>query len=216
MLYSLADHVSFEAATLADPLASSLHGIGRSNLKTGDRVVVIGAGPIGLGVIQLLKMSGFEDIIVLEVSPQRSTIALQLGASIVLDPTNDPTGMIEKIFQLTGGLGADIVFECAGVPEALQHSIHYVRKGGQVMVVGITEHDTPINPLAFVLAEVNMKGCLGYTTHEFQTVIRLLEQKKINTDMFITEAIGLIDIEEKGFKRLINSSDAVKIIVRPE
>ena len=174
MLYTLSDDVSFEAATLADPLASSLHGIRQSKFNTGDRVVVIGAGPIGLGVIQLLEMNGVEDLIALEVSPQRSKIALQLGTSIVLDPTDDPIGIIEKIFQLTGELVADIVFECAGVPQALQQSIHYVRKGGQVMVVGITEHDTPINPMAFVLAEVEMKGCLGYTTHEFQTVIRMV------------------------------------------
>lgn len=216
MIFHLPDDLSFEKGALVEPLATSLHGVRQSGFKSGDRVVISGAGPIGLFTLQLLQQGGAGQIIVLEISAERSKIAHDLGADAVLNPGEEGPGIEEKIADLTDGLGTDILYECAGVPVALQNSINYVKKGGgQVMVVGITEKDVPINSLTFVLKEIEMKGCIGYTSAEFQMAIDLLAKNKINTDVMISDIIRLDDIEKKGFKRLVSSTDAVKILVKP-
>jgi len=82
------------------------------------------------------------------------------------------------------------------------------------MLVGINDKEVAINPFFMVLWEVEMKGVLGYYD-EFKYVIEFLEQKKINTDALISDLIDLPDLETKGFQRLLDSQDVVKILVKP-
>ncbi len=214
MLFKLPANVSFEEAALVEPLATSLHGVRMSRLKPGDRAVVIGAGTIGLGVLQFLKLGGAGKIIVLEVSSAKSRIAEKLGADVILNPLSEGEGLRDRIFSLTDGIGADVVFDCAGVPFSFQTCINYVKSGGQVMVIGINDKEVPINPFMLVIWEVEMKGVLGYYD-EFKYVIEFLAQKRIRTDLLISDIIPLVDVEEKGFKRLLASHDDVKILVKP-
>jgi (R,R)-butanediol dehydrogenase/meso-butanediol dehydrogenase/diacetyl reductase len=214
MLYPLPPEVSFEAAALVEPLATSLHAVRMSRVKPGDRVVIIGAGMIGLGVLQFVRLGGAGKVIVLEISPEKSRIAKQMGADVVLNPTSEGEGLREKIVELTGGVGADVVFECAGVPFAFQMCVTYAKPGGQVMVVGINDKEVAINPFLIVLGEVELKGVLGYYD-EFTYVIEFLEKKKIDTSSLISEIIPLSELEEKGIKRLLSSPDLVKILVKP-
>lgn len=214
MLFALPDSVSFEEGAIVEPLSTSLHGVRASRFKPGDLTLVIGAGPIGLGTIQFLKIGGAGKIIVMEVSAGRTQAALDLGADIVLNPQQEGDFLSMKFSELTAGLGVDIVFECSGVPFGFQNSLNFVKYGGQVMVVGIAE-DTVVSPLTISLKEVEMKGCFAYTPEEFQMVIDFLAQKKINSKPMIGEVISLDDIQEKGFQRLKTSRDVVKVLVRP-
>lgn len=214
MLFKLPGNVSFEEAALVEPLSTSLHGVRMSRFKPGDRVVVIGAGMIGLGVLQFLKLGGAGKIIVLEISSPKSRIAEELGADVILNPLSEGEGLKDRIFSLTDGIGADLVFDCAGVPFSFQTSINYVKRGGQVMVVGINDKEVPINPFMFVILEVEMKGVMG-SYDEFKYVIEFLDKKRIKTDLLISDIISLVDLEEKGFKRLLASHDHVKILVKP-
>jgi (R,R)-butanediol dehydrogenase / meso-butanediol dehydrogenase / diacetyl reductase len=216
MLFSIPDKVSFQEAVLVEPLATSLHAMQQSEFKVGSCVIVSGAGAIGLGLLQLLRIGGAGKIIVLEISPERSSIAKTLGADYVFNPIVEGTELEDKIAELTGGFGADVLYECAGVPAALQNSIKYVRKGGgQIMVVGITDKDVPINPLMLVLKEIEMKGCIGYTSAEFQKAIDIVASKQMNTQVMISDTILLKDIEKKGFQRILSSTDMVKVLVHP-
>lgn len=115
MLFKLPSSVSFKEAALIEPLATSLHGIRLSRFKPGDSVVIIGAGMIGLGVLQFLMLGGAGKIIVLEISSTKSETARNLGADVALNPFSEGKGLREHIFDLTDGIGADIVFDCAGV-----------------------------------------------------------------------------------------------------
>lgn len=214
MLFKLPPNVTFQEGALVEPLATSLHGVRMSSFKPGDSVVVIGAGMIGLGTIQFLKLGGAGTVIVLEVSEKKAALARDIGADVVLDPNMEGTGLRERIFDLTGGVGADIVYECSGVPFGFQNAMTFVKSGGQVMLVGINDKEVAVNPFMLVLWEIEMKGVLGYYD-EFGHVIRFLEQGKINSDTFISAVIPLDDVEEKGFKRLIASKDQVKILVKP-
>ena len=214
MLFKLPDSVTLREAALVEPLATSLHGVRMSRFKPGDRVVVIGAGMIGLGVLQFLRLGGAGKIIVLEISREKLRLAQDMGADVVLDPVSEGEALREQIVDLTDGVGADVVFECAGVPIAFQTCIHYVKSGGQVMLLGINDKEVAINAFMMVLWEVEMKGVLGYYD-EFKYVIEFLEQKKINTEPLISDVIPLADVEGKGFRRLLASTDMVKILVKP-
>ena len=215
ILCHLPDEISFEEGAFIEPLATSFHGVRQSRLKPGDKVVVAGAGPIGLGVLQWARLGGAQKVIVLEISSERSRVAQDLGADVILNPAKEGAKLFSRIAELTGGMGADIYYECAGAPESLQNSIHCVRKGGQVMVIGATEKNAPIQSFQLVLYEVDVQGSFAYTKAEFQMVIDLLAQKKINTASMLSTIISLEDIEEKGFKTLVSSPSAVKILVRP-
>jgi len=214
MLYKLPSNLSLKEAALIESLATPLHGVRLSRFKPGDSVVVIGAGMVGLGTLQFLRQEGAGKIIVLEISEKKSRIARALGADVVLNPNSEGEGLGDRVFSLTDGLGADIVYECAGVPFSFQNAISFVKSGGQVMVVGINEKDVPISPFMMVVREVEMKGVLAYYD-EFSEVMEYLNQGGISTDLFISDIIPLDDIEEKGFKRLLASHDDVKILVRP-
>jgi 2-desacetyl-2-hydroxyethyl bacteriochlorophyllide A dehydrogenase len=214
MLFKLPPNVSFEQGALVEPLATALHTVRMSRFKLGDRVVIIGGGMIGLGVLQFLRRAGAGKIVVLEISEEKSRIARELGADVVINPDPTDESVREHISDLTDGLGADIVYECAGVPYGFQNALYFARKGGQVMVVGINEKEVAINPFMMVLWEVEMKGVLGYYD-EFTYVIEFLERGGINTDVLISDIISVDDLEEKGFKRLLASHDDIKILVRP-
>lgn len=214
MLYKLPPQVTFEQAALVDPLATSLHAIRMSRFKPGDRVLIIGAGMIGLAALQFLQLGGAGKIVVLEISEKRSHIARELGADIVLKPNSDGKQLRKSILDITDEIGPDIVFDCAGVPFSFQNSLYFVKRGGQVIVVGVNEEDVPISNYTMVLREIEMKGVVGYYD-EFKYVIEFLEKGKINTEVLISDIIPLGDLDEKGFKRLIASRDDIKILVRP-
>lgn len=214
MLFKLSPKVSFQEAALVEPLSVSLHGVRMSRFKPGDCAAVVGAGMIGLGVIQFLRLGGPSKIIVLEISSSRSRIARDLGANVVLNPKAEGQNLGDQILGLTNGIGADIVFECSGVASGLQSTITYVSHGGQIIVIGLHEKELPFNFWTMLHREVEMKGSLGYS-NEFNYVMDFFENKRIDAQHFISDLIKLGDLEEKGFKRLLSSQDMVKCIVRP-
>jgi len=214
MLFRLPEEVTFEQAAVIEPLATSLHGVRMSRFRPGDTAVVIGAGTIGLGVLQFLNLGAAGKVIVLEVSERKREIARGLGADVVLDPLKEGEKLRETVFGHTHGIGADLVYECAGVPQALQASYSLVKSGGQVLLIGINDKEVSIQPFFLSLWEVELKGILGYYD-EFDHVIEFLRRKRINTEVLISDTIDLADIEGKGFRRLLASRDDVKIVVRP-
>jgi (R,R)-butanediol dehydrogenase/meso-butanediol dehydrogenase/diacetyl reductase len=185
-----------------------------SRFRPQDTAVVIGAGTIGLGVIQFLRLGGAAKVIAVEVSKRKRELALKLGADEALDPVAEGEGLRDRVFGLTRGLGADLVYECAGVPQALQSSYMLVKSGGQVLLVGINDKEVAINPFFLSLWEVELKGILGYY-EEFGLVVDLLERGGLDTASMVSDVIRLEDLEEKGFRRLLSSRDDVKIVVRP-
>jgi 2-desacetyl-2-hydroxyethyl bacteriochlorophyllide A dehydrogenase len=213
MLFRLPDNVSFEQGALVEPLSTSLHAVRLSRVRPGDSVVVIGAGMIGLGTIQFLKLAGAGRIIALEISEAKAGLALKAGADIVLDPLKEGEGLQAHILDLTDGVGAEVVYECSGVPFGFQNAMYFAKSGGQVMIVGIVDKEVAFTPFRMVLTEIEMKAVLGYYD-EFDYVIRFLSQGRLNTDILISGIVPLSDVE-KGFDRLLSSRDDVKILVRP-
>jgi len=214
-LYKIPETMSFADAALIEPLATAYHAVRQSRIQPGDSAVVLGSGPIGLAVVQYLKLTGMGKIIVVEISAARGNLALQLGADLVLDPLKEGTEIVKKVTAETGGQGAAVVYECTGVPKVFSTAVDYLKTGGQLISIGVIEQETPINPLSFILKEAELRGSMCYSEEEFAQVIEDVAAGNIRTDPFLTDTIDLQDIELKGMRRLLSSSDAIKILVRP-
>ncbi len=214
MIFNLPDAVSFEEGALIEPLSTSFHSFKISRFKAGDNVLVIGAGPIGLGIINFLKLGSAGKIIVMEISKKRSELAYEIGADEVINPKIDSGELSKTLNELTDGKGADIVFEAAGVPFSFTNCINFVSRGGQIIIVGFQLNEVPINPGLILLKHVEILGSLGYHDSDFSNVIEFVKRKQIRSDLFISDKISLEDIQEKGFERLLTNPEYIKILVK--
>jgi (R,R)-butanediol dehydrogenase / meso-butanediol dehydrogenase / diacetyl reductase len=202
-----------DIGALVEPLAVGYHAVRLSGLREGGTAAVFGAGPIGLVTAASLKAAGAGQVIVVEPAAARKAKAGPAGADTVLDPTE--TDVAEAIRDLTGGAGADVAFECAGIDAVLASAIGSVRPGGTVVNVAIWGHVPQVAMNDLVLSEITLLGSLAYCGDHTNT-IALLQDGKVAAEQFITGRIGLDDLVKGGFRELIdNKEENVKILVSP-
>ena len=142
-LLKLPDNVSSQAGALVEPLSVGLHGVNHSTIEPGMGVVVMGAGPIGLSALIWAKAKGASAVVVSELAAGRTEVAMKLGASAVVNPTeSDPADAVKEIT----GRPPEIVFECIGVKSTLGAAIGMVGRHGQVVVIGVCLESDSIYP----------------------------------------------------------------------
>lgn len=212
MLLRVPDSVSMEEASLAEPLATSLHALNKSRFRKGDAVLVLGAGMIGLGLVRFLKLAGAARIVTVEPSAAKAELARAMGAEAVIDPSRGREESLRELLALSGGMGFPLVFECSGVASVFQDANLYARKGGQLVLVGFCENEVGVRPLDWILKELEVKAILGYYD-EFRDVIEALERKEVPAESFITDIVPLERAEEDGYQRIMRDKDAIKILV---
>jgi 2-desacetyl-2-hydroxyethyl bacteriochlorophyllide A dehydrogenase len=215
MLVKIPDNVSFEDAVLMDTIAVSFHGIRISHFKMGDDVVVSGAGPIGLAAIEFLKMGGARHITVLQPSPIKRQMALDYGADLGLNPREEGVGLRKKILDLYRGAGPDVVYECAGTPDAFETSMNIVKYGGQIIMLGSTKQNSAINESMFVRPEIEVKGSFVYTKDEISMCLDFISQGRFKTTGMLSDCIKLDDIVEKGYERIAKDKSLIKVAIKP-
>ncbi|KAJ5356692.1 Polyketide synthase enoylreductase [Penicillium concentricum] len=208
----LPDSIPLDIGALVEPLAVAWHAVSRSPLQTNDTVLVVGAGPIGLAIIQVLKAKGITSIIAVEVSERRRAFALTQGATEVLDPVD--VDAVTQIRVLTGNVGAAVAFECSGVQAGLDTAMAGLRVRGTTVIVSMWEQKPSIDALAVVLYERHIIGAIVYDDGDFEAVIDAIASGSIQPHPMITSKIRMEDVDEKGFKALIGERDKhVKILV---
>ncbi len=212
ILYRIPDSVSDEEATLVDPLSNCIHAVRHSALQLGDRVLIVGAGPIGLLMLQCVKLAGASAVYVSEVSDKRRGMAEKLGATASYDPSRE--NLYVKMDEVTAGRGPDVLFECAGTPHTLREAVTLVRKGGQVFVISICEEHVEADFMTPVLNELDIRGSYcGY--EEYPQAIDMIAKKRVDVKSLISDVIPLDHLVEKGFEVLAKPrTEAVKIIAK--
>ncbi|MDO8684818.1 MAG: NAD(P)-dependent alcohol dehydrogenase [Armatimonadota bacterium] len=141
------ENVSFDEAAMVEPLSVGVYAVKVSDMKGGETIAILGAGAIGLSVLQAAKLKGADKIIVTEPVAERRQVALKLGAHTVIDPSQG--NVIEQALAANGGNEPDIVFECAGEPETFAQAVEIARPLGTVVIVGIPsadEYSFPASP----------------------------------------------------------------------
>ncbi|MFH1775179.1 MAG: 2,3-butanediol dehydrogenase [Chloroflexota bacterium] len=214
-VYRLPDELDYAAAALCEPLAVALHGCKRGGLEPGDRVAVIGAGPIGLLTLQAAKAAGAGQVFVVEPLASRREIALGLGGTEVLDPGK--VDVSKEISRLTDKLRVDIVFECAGPPVAMLTALRVCGRGGKIVEMGQMLESCSFPFQALWLREQMIIASQGYVD-EFPLAIALLADGQIQVEPLITARIKLDDIIESGFKELTGGKrlEHLKVLVSPK
>ncbi|KAK5084655.1 hypothetical protein LTR05_005733 [Lithohypha guttulata] len=187
-------------------------GVEAAGIQKGDDAVVMGAGPIGLGVIQCLKAEGANKIIVAEVAKERQNFAKHFGATHILDPRHED--VVAKCKELTGGQGPQIALDCAGVAASVKTACLAVRANGRIVNVAIWEKEVPFNPNNVVFGEKKYSGVLGYLQKDYRGVIDALGSGALKPEKMITGKIAIDRVVEDGFEPLINEKEKhVKILV---
>ncbi|MFP3976071.1 MAG: 2,3-butanediol dehydrogenase [Chloroflexota bacterium] len=209
-VYKLPDLVSDEAGALVEPLAVALHAVRRGNVHLGDTVGIVGDGTIGLCTLLAARLAGASKVYVVSKHKGKEAKAMAMGATRVVNVNSG--GPVELVKNLTGGLGADVVFECVGRPESAQLAVELVRSGGTVVIVGV--FDKP-GSLDFQNVMFNEKSVIGSSiyTDEARVAIDLINDGRLDPTALITSRVPLENAVESGFGQLISNKDNIKILL---
>jgi (R,R)-butanediol dehydrogenase/meso-butanediol dehydrogenase/diacetyl reductase len=208
------DTVTDETVALTEPCAIAVHGVRLSRLKVGDKVAIIGAGPIGLLTLQTVKAAGAGEVYVSEPSPARREAAKLLGADHVLDPMNED--VVARLVERTGGIGPDVVFECAGARNTLQQSLEMVRRSGQVLVVSLAWEEDPVLTVEWVGREIDMKTAYGSEPRDWRISLDLMEQGKVQAGPMVPpDSYVPLDGIQQAFESLLQPDAAVQLMIVP-
>jgi len=202
-------------AALAEPASVSVRAVRRSRLAQDETVVIVGAGTVGLLTLQVARAMGAGNVLVIEPAENRRNLATQLGAAAVIDPgATDP---VQAVHALTGGLGADVVFECAGNVKTMQLAPLLARKRGRIVLIGLHDAPVPLQLFPVVTGEQEIIGSFSHVYDEdFGAAVELLSSGKITAEPLITARIKLQDLVSHGLEELAASkSRHLKILVSP-
>lgn len=207
--YKMPDHVSFEEAALIDTFSVCLHAHHLGQVGVNQKIVVIGAGPIGLGQLQLAKLSG-ADVLIIDPVASSLELAGRLGAAETVPGgqygQDGPVDIVARVMDFTHGRGADVVFECAGgdsMPQTLPLATKLVRRGGKVVVVGgfdAGETSIPLEWQRLQMSEIQILLSASFAFHDIYPeqgmVLELLASGKLDAKSLITHRFDLDRINE--------------------
>ena len=206
--------VSDELAVLAEPASIAVHAVRTSRFKIGDIAVVMGAGPIGLLVMQVLNAGGAEGVYVSEPAPARAAAARALGAALVMNPAD--TDVVTEMVERSQGLGVPVAFDAAAAKPTLQQGLEMVRRGGQVLVVSMAWEDVDLLTVEWIGREVEMKAAYGSEPVDWQTVLNLMARGQISNESMVTpESFIGFDEMQSSLERLMKPEEHVQVVLVP-
>lgn len=204
-----------EAATL-EPLVAGVHAIRLGNIKLSDNVAFIGAGPIGLFMVQRARQAGARKIFVSEITPVRAARAAEFGADKVFNPLKDD--IIAEIVKLTGGKGPDIVYECAAAKNTLQQACRLVARNGRITCLAVYQEPITIEPLDWYMMQPEIKFTTNgdSTPLDWEISLELMRAKQIKVAEVISDIIPLAGIQ-KAFQTLLKpeTNTMLRVLVAP-
>lgn len=209
-IFRLPDALSFAEGALVDPASIALHVANRGGVQPGDTVAITGAGAIGLLGGDAARIRGAGRVIVVGRG-RRLDKAAALGFETVDSTAGDPAAAVR---ELTDGLGADVVLECAGVPETTLWALEMLRRGGRCAVVGIPTVPVEIPLQRLVLDELELVGCRA-SAGEMRRVMPHVEQGRMRVREVITHRFPLAQYQQAIDTFNDKASGAIKIIVEP-
>ncbi|MEW9673040.1 zinc-binding dehydrogenase [Ammoniphilus sp. 3BR4] len=206
------DSISYDQAAYLEPISIVVHAMETNPITVGDTVAIVGPGPLGLFTLQAAKAAGAGKVIVVGTSSDeyRLQIARDLGADYVLD--SGDTNAYEEVKELTGGIGADVVFEAGGRPASTEQSILMASGAGKVLLMGFAK-EAHINPLVSIVRQnLMIKGVVGSLPRHYETATRWLETDTVRVEPIVTHTFGFEEAN-KGIE-LAKKKQAGKVMFR--
>jgi L-iditol 2-dehydrogenase len=210
ILYRLPDSVSFDQAAMVEPLSVGVHAVNRTPVSLGDTAVVVGAGMVGLLVVQALRVAGCGKIIAVDLEPQKLKLALTVGADLGLKA--DACDVAQEVRSHTCGRGADVALEVVGLSPTLNTAVASLRKGGWLTLVGNIRASVDFPLQAVVTRQLTLAGSCS-SCAEYPACLDLLDRRAINTEALTSAAPPLAE-GAAWFKRLYEGdSSLLKVIL---
>ncbi|WP_258104068.1 zinc-binding alcohol dehydrogenase family protein [Marinoscillum sp. MHG1-6] len=181
-----ANDLTFEEIAIVEPLAIGAHALRRADIKSRDVVVVMGCGPIGIGIIQLAKYLGAE-VIAIDINDHRlKMVKEQFGADHIVNALEDP---VEKVKEITNGRLANSVFDATGSKRAIEGGTDYMRHGGNYVLVGLFKGDLTFTHPKIHAKETTLMCSRNATLYDFEFVMKVLSEGEFNTEAYITSKV---------------------------
>jgi 2-desacetyl-2-hydroxyethyl bacteriochlorophyllide A dehydrogenase len=227
LLQRVGDGVSYVEAATTEPLATSLHAVNLAEVADGETVVIMGAGIIGLGVLQCIKARSAASTIVVDLSEKRLALAAELGAD---ETVNARDGGVEERLLARVGAGselleapqglADTVFDCVGATRnftgvsVLEQALTMVKPNGKVVVVAVFEKPIEIDPNVIVRKGVRLLGSWAWTAQEFVDALELISSGRIDRKPLVSHEFPLEDAAE-AYATQASADEAIKVMIVP-
>jgi 2-desacetyl-2-hydroxyethyl bacteriochlorophyllide A dehydrogenase len=216
-LFDLPRQLSFEQGALVEPLAVAAHGINQAGSGPQSKVAVLGAGPIGLATVAVLKSRGVANIAVADLSAERLLRAEALGAAAVIDANRGPLGAQLMAVHGRGEVfgmpvaDTDIYIDATGARSVVEAVLNSIKSGGTLIVLGLHKQDIPVSFSNILAREITIKGSMAYPV-EFPEVIRLLGSGALDVAAMISHRYRLEQFHE-AFAMASNTLAAAKVMV---
>lgn len=207
-LHRLPPGLSLAHGALIEPLAVACHDVRLAQVKSGDQVVVLGGGPIGMLVALVAKHAGAQ-VLLSEINPYRVKFAQSLGFD-ALNPQE--TDLLQTVLQRTGGAGADIVFEVSGSKAGARIMTELVRTRGLIAVVAIFGQPPEVDLFRFFWRELRLQGVRVYEHEDFTRAIELAASGALPLDQLISD-IRPLDRLQAGLEEMEQGGEIMKILV---
>jgi L-iditol 2-dehydrogenase len=211
------NHIPFEVAALNEPMAVARHGVNRTQPKPTDKVVVFGAGPIGLGATIAYKSLGVSHVVVVDLIAARLDKALKVGADAVLNPADDD--ILQRLIELhgegeamfPGKAGTDIYFDAAGAPAVIHTALAAAKKGATLGIVAVHKEQVPIELINVMTNEITIVGSMGYPDEIFEVTADIIANWE-KYAVIVSHTIPFADVED-ALKTASTPGAADKVVV---
>ncbi|BBH20226.1 threonine dehydrogenase [Paenibacillus baekrokdamisoli] len=216
-LYEMDHNIPLETAVLMEPVSVGRHGAFRVNPQPTDKVVVLGAGPIGLSAAASLIAEGITNVCVVDIDDWRLQKATELGAVTVNSMKEDLVEGLTKHFGAVNVYGhivpdVDIFIDAAGAPVLFEKVMKIVKFQAKISIIAVYKNEVPVSLAQMMSKELQIQGASGYTHEDITKVIDHLANKKTNIANIVTQVYKLDDIQE-AFTAAIEAKEAIKVIV---
>jgi L-iditol 2-dehydrogenase len=211
LLVRLAGESEMMEAALLDPVGCGHNGVIRSGVTPEQTALVVGGGPIGLFAVHYLKSLGVNQVILSEPVARRADLGSDLGADLVLNPTE--VNVEAEVRKLTDGLGPEVVIECVGIEKTTVEAISMVRHSGKVVWLGVCMDQVSFIPAFWNLKNISIELIMGWGgANKIADYLQFIQDKREDVKKAITEIISLDGVPD-AFERLLTPNTEVKVMV---
>jgi L-iditol 2-dehydrogenase len=212
VIYPLPENIGFAQSAMVEPCSVAFHAVERTSVSTSDTAVVVGAGIIGLLVVQILRAGGWRQIIAVDIEPQKLDLACKLGADIGLSPDSDD--VVCRIKKITENRGADAAFDAVGIDASFKTAIGSLRKGGVLTLIGNLSSNVNLPLQTIVTGEFTINGSCA-SRGEYPACLDMIAAGSVKVDSLIS-AVAPLEEGDRWFRRLYQKEKGLlKVILEP-
>lgn len=212
LCFKLPENVSTKEGALVEPLAVGLHAAKQGGVSLGDKVVILGAGCIGLVTLMACKAFGASEVVVIDLFQKRLDYAMKMGATHVVNASTE--NVEERVLSLLGDRGADVVLETAGAARTIGQTALFAKRGGTVVLVGLApESVLDYNFAAVMNKELSIQSVFRYR-NLYPTAIAAIADGSINVEQIVTHEFTFDDAKDAFETVIEQAQDVVKGIIK--